>query len=320
MKIVFMGTPVFAAVILEELLKDGVHEVCAVVTVPDKAVGRGLKLTPSDVKQVAVKYGIPVLQPSRLRDEDFLRQLEAYAADMFLVIAFRMLPEVVWKMPSKGTVNLHASLLPRYRGAAPIQRAIMNGDTETGVTTFFINEHIDEGNILLTKTHAISREETAGELHDALLSLGTDAVKESLKLIEEGGYTLRCQGEVDGSVPSAPKIFKEDCRICWNRPAEEIYNQIRGLSPYPGAFTMVKKAGEQESVLLKIFKARIVSSSSGRPGCVHSDGRHQLCIVAADACIQVEELQLFGKRRMAVKDFLMGNRGFDEAECDSEQR
>lgn len=318
MKIVFMGTPAFAAVILEELLKEGKHEVCAVVTVPDKAVGRGLKLTPSEVKQVALKYGLPVLQPVRLRDEAFLQELQSYGAELFLVIAFRMLPEVVWKMPAKGTVNLHASLLPRYRGAAPIQRAIMNGDTETGVTTFFINEHIDEGNIILTETHAITREETGGELHDALLALGTGAVKESLDRIEQGTYTLRCQGEVDGSVPSAPKIFKEDCRICWNQPAETVYNQIRGLSPYPGAFTFVKKEGEDEAVLLKIFKAQVVSGTSGEPGRVHTDGKHQLCIAAADACIQVEELQLFGKRRMAVRDFLMGNRGFDGAECVSE--
>lgn len=314
-----MGTPVFAAVILEELLKAKEHEVCAVVTVPDKAVGRGLKLTPSDVKQVALKYGIPVLQPARLRDEAFLETLRSYAADMFLVIAFRMLPEVVWKMPVKGTVNLHASLLPRYRGAAPIQRAIMNGDTETGVTTFFINEHIDEGNIILTKTHAISREETAGELHDALLSLGTDAVMESLNQIAQGTYQLRCQGEVDDTVPSAPKIFKEDCRICWEQPAEKIYNQIRGLSPYPGAFTFVKKEGENEALLMKIFKAGIVPLSSAACGLVHTDGRHSFVIAAADAGIQVEELQLFGKRRMPVKDFLMGNHGFDGAVCLSDQ-
>ena len=318
MKIVFMGTPAFAAVILEELLKAGEHEICAVVTVPDKAVGRGLKLTPSDVKQVALKYGLPVLQPVRLRDEAFLQELRSYGAELFLVIAFRMLPETVWKMPVKGTVNLHASLLPRYRGAAPIQRAIMNGDTETGVTTFFINERIDEGNIILTKTHAISREENGGELHDALLSLGVEAVKESLEQIARGTYVLRSQGEVDDSVPSAPKIFKEDCRICWNRPAEKIYNQIRALSPYPGAFTFVKKAGESEAVLLKVFKAQIAPPSNDCPGCVRTDGKHRLTIAAADACIQVEELQLFGKRRMAVRDFLMGNHGFDGAECASE--
>lgn len=315
MKIVFMGTPTFAAVILEALLQAGEHEVCAVVTVPDKAVGRGLKLTPSEVKQVALKYGLPMLQPERLRDENFLQALKSYDADMFLVIAFRMLPEVVWQMPAKGTVNLHASLLPRYRGAAPIQRAIMNGDTETGVTVFFINERIDEGNILLTKTHALSHEETAGELHDALLSLGIEAVTESLNLIEKETYTLRCQGEVDADVPSAPKIFKEDCRICWERPAEEIYNQIRGLSPYPGAFTFVKKEGETEPLLLKIFKAQVVSLSDTEPGRVSTDGKRQLVISAADAGICVEELQLFGKRRMAVRDFLMGNRGFDRAEC-----
>ena len=319
MRIVFMGTPEFASVLLEKLLLSGEHEVVGVVTVPDKAVGRGLKLSPSAVKKVALEHGIPLLQPVRLRDEAFLEALAAFNADLFLVVAFRMLPEAVWKMPSKGTINLHASLLPKYRGAAPIQRAIMNGERETGVTTFMINQNLDEGQILMSSKVPVGREMTGGELHDALLEAGIPVVLESLRQVEKGTFSLRpqeCNGE---ELPVAPKIFKSDCRIVWNSPVERIYNQIRALSPYPGAFTMVRKPGSAEAVLVKIFKAHIVPDGGGlASGTISTDNRQTLLVSASDGCLQVDELQLFGKRRMTVRDFLAGNKGFDGAVCAEE--
>ncbi|MBO4282197.1 MAG: methionyl-tRNA formyltransferase [Bacteroidales bacterium] len=316
MKIVFMGTPEFASMLLERLLASGEHEVAAVVTVPDKAVGRGLKLTPSAVKTVAQRHGLPLLQPARLRDEAFLRELASFEAELFVVIAFRMLPEVVWRMPAKGTVNLHASLLPRYRGAAPIQRAIMNGEKESGVTTFLINERLDEGALLLSAKVPIAPEETGGELHDALLEAGWPLLAETLRQLEAGECRPVKQVTDGSEPPSAPKIFKEDCRIAWDRPSETIYNQIRALSPYPGAFTMVRRKGEEEPVLLKIFRARVVPNAEGLPqGTLQTDDKRFLRIAASDGCVEVGELQLFGKRRMAVRDFLAGNKGYDGACC-----
>lgn len=309
-----MGTPAFAAVILESLIREGTHEISAVVTMPDKPMGRGLKMNPSEVKKVAEKYNLPILQPEKLRDENFLHQLSAFHADLFLVIAFRMLPEVIWQMPPKGCVNLHASLLPRYRGAAPINRAIMNGETMTGVTTFFINEKIDEGNIILSRSVPISASENAGELHDALLEISVPAVLETLKQIEESTYVLKSQ-EYSDKMPEAPKIFKNDCRIHWNQPAEQIYNQIRGLAPYPGAFTYVKMP-DSEEVLLKIFQSQIVPNNRFlSPGSIYTDNKRLFVVAASDACLQVESLQLFGKKRMSVKDFLSGHKMFGNSHC-----
>lgn len=309
-----MGTPAFAAVILESLIREGTHEISAVVTMPDKPMGRGLKMNPSEVKKVAEKYNLPILQPEKLRDENFLHQLSAFHADLFLVIAFRMLPEVIWQMPPKGCVNLHASLLPRYRGAAPINRAIMNGETMTGVTTFFINEKIDEGNIILSRSVPISASENAGELHDALLEISVPAVLETLKQIEESTYVLKSQ-EYSDKMPEAPKIFKNDCRIHWNQPAEQIYNQIRGLAPYPGAFTYVKMP-DGEEVLLKIFQSQIVPNNRFlSPGSIYTDNKRLFVVAASDACLQVESLQLFGKKRMSVKDFLSGHKMFGNSHC-----
>lgn len=309
-----MGTPAFAAVILESLIREGTHEISAVVTMPDKPMGRGLKMNPSEVKKVAEKYNLPILQPEKLRDENFLHQLSAFHADLFLVIAFRMLPEVIWQMPPKGCVNLHASLLPRYRGAAPINRAIMNGETMTGVTTFFINEKIDEGNIILSRSVPISASENAGELHDALLEISVPAVLETLKQIEESTYVLKSQ-EYSDKMPEAPKIFKNDCRIHWNQPAEQIYNQIRGLAPYPGAYTYVKMP-DGEEVLLKIFQSQIVPNNRFlSPGSIYTDNKRLFVVAASDACLQVESLQLFGKKRMSVKDFLSGHKMFGNSHC-----
>ncbi|MBO4403466.1 MAG: methionyl-tRNA formyltransferase, partial [Bacteroidales bacterium] len=287
-----------------------------VVTLPDKPMGRGLKLTHSEVKKVAEKYHLPLLQPEKLRDEEFLTQLKRWGADLFLVIAFRMLPEAVWKLPAKGTVNLHASLLPRYRGAAPINRVIMNGEKETGVTTFFINEKIDEGNLILSRSHAIAPDENAGELHDALLSLGIPLVAESLDLIEKGGF-VPCKQEMRPDLPTAPKIFRSDCRMDWRQSVHKLFNQVRGLSPYPGAFTMVRKTEGEEPLLLKIFKAKVVGNPDELPcGRIATDNRHNLLIAASDGCLQVEELQLFGKRRMEVGEFLAGNKMFDGLNCE----
>ena len=316
MKIVFMGTPEFASVLLEKLALSGAHEVAAVVTVPDKPVGRGLKLTPSAVKTVALQHGLPLLQPDRLRDEAFLQELRSYNADLFLVVAFRMLPEVVWRMPAKGTMNLHASLLPKYRGAAPIQRAIMNGERETGVTAFLINERIDEGQLLCSVKVPVAPDETGGELHDALLSAAAPLMFESLRKLETGDFRLVPQPVDDGSLPMAPKIFKEDCRIKWNLPVGQIYNQIRALSPYPGAFTMVRRPGSEEALLVKIFKAQLVPNCGGlAAGTFSTDNRQTLVVAASDGCLQVDELQIFGKRRMTARDFLAGNKGFDGAVC-----
>ena len=316
MKIVFMGTPEFASVLLERLVASGEHEVVAVVTVPDKAVGRGLKLTPSAVKKVALACGLPLLQPEKLRDPAFLESLAAFRADLFLVVAFRMLPEEVWRMPSKGTINLHASLLPKYRGAAPIQRAIMNGERETGVTAFMINGRLDEGGMLLSTTVPIAPDMTGGELHDALLSASDPLMLEVLRRIEMNDYTLTEQPSEAVALPLAPKIFKEDCRICWENPCETLYNQIRALSPYPGAFTMVRRIGDSEPVLLKIFRAGVEKSSDWLPaGSVRTDNRQRFWIAAQDGIIRVEELQLFGKRRMTVREFLAGNKGYDGAQC-----
>ena len=320
MKIVFMGTPEFASVLLEKLAASGEHEIAAVVTVPDKAVGRGLKLTPSAVKQVAMAHGLPLLQPEKLRYPAFLESLAAFHADLFLVVAFRMLPEVVWRMPSKGTVNLHASLLPKYRGAAPIQRAIMNGERETGVTAFLIDEKLVEGRMLCSVTVQVAPDETGGELHDALLDAASPLMFDTLRKIEEGSFVPVPQPVNDGTLPTAPKIFREDCRIRWNRPVEQIYNQIRALSPYPGAFTTVRKQGGGEAVLVKIFKAVMSHDICGMPaGTVTTDNRHTLSVAAPDGCLRVEELQLFGKRRMSVSDFLAGNKGFDGAVCLEEE-
>ena len=316
MRIVYMGTPEFASVLLESLVSSGEHDVAAVVTVPDKAVGRGLKLTPSAVKQVALAHGLPLLQPEKLRDPAFLEMLASYRADLFLVVAFRMLPEAVWRMPSKGTVNLHASLLPKYRGAAPIQRAIMNGERETGVTAFMINGRLDEGGMLLSTSVPIATDMTGGELHDALLAASGPLMFEVLRRIERNDYTLSEQPSEVGMLPTAPKIFREDCRIRWENPSETIYNQIRALSPYPGAFTMVRRKDGHEPVLLKIFRAGIEKTSEPLPvGNVRTDNRQKIWISASDGNVVVEELQLFGKRRMSVREFLAGNRGFDGAQC-----
>jgi methionyl-tRNA formyltransferase len=302
-KIVFMGTPEFAVASLRALVENG-FSIVAVVTSPDKPAGRGLKLKESSVKQYAVQKNIPVLQPEKLRDPAFLDQLKSFQADMQVVVAFRMLPEAVWAMPPLGTINLHGSLLPQYRGAAPINRAIMNGETFTGVTTFKLQQEIDTGNILLMEEIPIGPLENAGELHDRMKETGANLVVQTVRGLISHSLEEKPQIAVDpASLKTAPKIFAADCEINWNHPVVKINNQIRGLSPFPGAFTLLNDR------TLKIFKARPEKNVLKTvPGKMETDGRSWLRFSASDGYIYVEEMQLEGKKRMETAEFLRGYR------------
>ena len=302
-----MGTPEFAVASLDALLHSE-HEVVAVVTVPDKPAGRGQKLQQSAVKQFAVGKGLPVLQPDKLRNEDFLKALEGYAADLFVVVAFRMLPEVVWQMPPMGTFNLHGSLLPRYRGAAPINWAIINGDSKSGVTTFFLKHEIDTGNIIFQEEVDIAPNDNAGILHDNLMEVGARLVVKTANTIADGNVTFMSQDELiqRGYEPiHAPKIFKDDCRIDWSKGIDAIHNHIRGLSPYPAAwFEMVR---EEQPTSVKVYRSQKEEASHVDPvGTMVSDSKTFLKVACTDGYISILELQLAGKKRMPVKDFLLG--------------
>jgi len=301
MKIVFMGTPDFAVASLHALVEAG-FDVAAVVTAADKPAGRGQKVQESAVKQYAVSKGIRVLQPLKLKDPMFIDELKNIGADLQVVVAFRMLPELVWNMPGKGTINLHASLLPQYRGAAPINHAIINGEKESGVTTFFLKHEIDTGDVIFAESVAIGPDETAGELHDKLMNLGAGLLARTVKAIAEDNYTEQPQQQSD-DLKHAPKIFKEDCAIDWNQPAQKIYNKIRGLSPYPAAFTKLNDK------TLKIFKAEIDDKEPGiAAGGFLSDGKTFLKFAAKDGFIKFTDLQYEGKKRMKVEEFLRGMR------------
>src|SRR5471030_1979348 len=302
MRIVFMGTPEFAVASLDALVKAGL-EVVGVITAPDKPAGRGQKLSESAVKQYAVKNGLKVLQPEKLKNPEFLAELEALKADLQVVVAFRMLPEAVWNMPPKGTINLHASLLPQYRGAAPINWAIINGEAESGVTTFFLKHEIDTGDILFTEKVTLSGHETAGELHDWLMNKGAGLLVKTVKGVESGRYNEHPQAQLAEGVElkHAPKIFKEDCLIDWSQRAQEIYNKIRGLSPVPTAYTTLN--GKK----LKIYRAEYEQQQPGiQPGGFLTDNKTYLKFAAADGFISVTEVQLEGKKQMDVADFLRG--------------
>ncbi|MCO5236783.1 MAG: methionyl-tRNA formyltransferase [Chitinophagaceae bacterium] len=312
LRIVFMGTPEFAVASLDALISNG-YRVVGVVTAPDKPAGRGMKLSASAVKKYALEKGLKILQPVKLKDPSFLNELESLHADLQIVVAFRMLPEVVWNMPPMGTVNVHGSLLPRYRGAAPINWAIINGEKETGVTTFKLQHEIDTGNILLQQTIPIGAEETAGELHDRMKDIGAELLIQTVKGLAAGAIEEIQQPGVPGSgadgshasvsFSSAPKIFTETCRIDWEKPVNEIHNLIRGLSPFPGAYT------ELNGKKLKIFKTKkLLDPSHLPPGQYESDGKNYLRFSASDGAIEVRELQLEGKKRMAIEDFLRGNK------------
>jgi methionyl-tRNA formyltransferase len=302
MRIVFMGTPEFAVASLDELIQSG-SEIVGVITAPDKPAGRGQKVSESAVKQYAVTHGLKVLQPEKLKNEEFLKELKALNADLQVVVAFRMLPEVVWNMPPKGTINLHASLLPQYRGAAPINWVLINGEKESGVTTFFLKQEIDTGDILFTEKITLTGHETAGELHDRLMYKGAGLLVKTVKAVESGRYTENPQHQlVEGvELKHAPKIFKEDCLIDWNQPAEKVYNLIRGLSPYPTAYTLLNEK------ILKVFRAEYELAETGEePGEFFSDNKTFLKASALDGFVMLTDVQLEGKKRMGIEEFLRG--------------
>lgn len=298
-----MGTPEFAAICLEEILNSK-HEVVGVITVPDKPAGRGQKLSQSAVAKLAIEKNLKLLQPEKLKDPKFLEELKSLNADAFVVVAFRMLPKEVWQIPAKGTFNLHASLLPQYRGAAPINWAIINGETETGVTTFLIDEKIDTGNILLKEKVQILPDDNAGTLHDKLAETGKKLIIETLNGLEKNAIQPKPQ-ENPGELKPAPKIFKEDCKIDWSEPIEKIHNKIRGLSPYPAAWTNFIQDNESKSV--KIYKGYF---EHNRENSIESGQiifeKNQIKILLSDGIYYVEELQPEGKKRMTDKDFING--------------
>ena len=304
MRIVFMGTPEFAVVSLDALIQSG-SNIVGVVTAPDKPAGRGQQINESAVKKYAVANGLKVLQPIKLKDEQFLEELKALNADLQVVVAFRMLPEVVWNMPRLGTINLHASLLPQYRGAAPINWVLINGEKESGVTTFFLKQEIDTGDILFTEKVTLTGHETAGDLHDRLMAKGAGLLVKSVKAVESGRYTENPQEHLTEGMElkHAPKIFKENCNINWDQPAEKIYNFIRGLSPYPTAYTTLNDK------ILKVFGAEYELAGTGeRPGEFFSDNRTFLKVSATDGFVLLTDVQLEGKKRMGIQEFLRGVR------------
>ena len=302
LRIVFMGTPEFAVGILDTILKNK-YEVVGVITAADKPAGRGQKIKYSAVKEYALANQLPLLQPTNLKDESFLAELKAWNANLQIVVAFRMLPKVVWEMPSLGTFNLHASLLPNYRGAAPINWAIINGETKTGVTTFFIDDKIDTGAMILNAETVIGANESAGELHDRLMLLGSDTVTQTLALLENGKVVTTIQ-EDNAEIKTAFKLNKENCKIDWHQPASGIHNLIRGLSPYPAAWTFISDKGEEWNV--KIYQSTLVkeshSLSIGQLVCT----KKELKIAVHNGYIQIESLQFPGKKKMNTAEFLNG--------------
>jgi methionyl-tRNA formyltransferase len=307
MRIAYFGTPEFAASQLEAILAAG-YEVAVVVTMPDKPAGRGQKIQYSEVKKTALQHNLPLLQPEKLRDQLFLQQLASFHADLFIVVAFRMLPAAVWQMPRLGTFNLHASLLPQYRGAAPINFAIINGETETGLTTFFLNEEIDKGAVILREKVAIRPDENAGELHDELMLLGNKVVVETIRKIEEGNVVALEQDamEAEGGLKPAPKISKEFCKIDWSRDLQSVYNHIRGLSPYPAAHTILT-SDEGGRVEMKVFAAEMETAQPKEAtGSILTDNKKYLKVALTNGYLLLTEVQQAGKKRMSIADFLRG--------------
>ncbi len=302
LRIIFMGTPEFAVPSLEILVNNN-YNVVAVVTAPDKPSGRGLKVSTSPVKDYAVAQGIPVLQPEKLKNPAFLEELKSYQADLQIIVAFRMLPEAVWNMPPLGSFNLHGSLLPHYRGAAPINWAVINGETETGVTTFFLKHEIDTGDILFQDKEPISADDTAGTVYERLMHRGANLVLKTVEAISEGKYTPKPQ-QWEGDIKLAPKIFKETCKINWIQDTDSIYNFIRGLAPYPAAWT------ELNGKTCKILKAKkfVTSSANGEPGTYTTDNKTFLHFSTDNGLLAIEELQLEGKKKMTIEEFLRGNK------------
>lgn len=304
LRIVFLGTPDFAAYSLEKIHRAG-YNIVGVVTMPDKPAGRGHKMLHSPVKKYAEAVGLKLMQPVKLKDPAFVDELRSLNADLFIVIAFRMLPEIVWSMPRLGTFNLHASLLPRYRGAAPINRAVMNGDTETGVTTFFLKHEIDTGDVIAQEKIAIGPDDNVGDVHDRLMVLGADLTLKTIEDILNDRLETIPQSEMtEYEYCEAPKIFKETCRIDWSRPAAEVHNHVRGLSPYPGAWTTLEGVGD-----VKIFEtARTQSSPALEPGEIVVDVKTMFVGCGSGEAIEIKSVQVPGKRRMSVHDYLLGAR------------
>lgn len=304
LRIVFMGTPEFAVASLNALVEAGCN-IVAVITAPDKPAGRGMKLTESAVKKYAVENGLKVLQPEKLKNPEFLAALKLLNADLQIVVAFRMLPEAVWNMPPMGTVNVHGSLLPQYRGAAPINWAVINGEKETGVTTFKLKHEIDTGDILLQESLPIGEDETAGEVHDRMKEIGAKVLVETVKglaenRIAEQPQTLNLQ---PSTLHHAPKIHTDTCIIHWDRPVETVHNLIRGLSPYPGAFTTLNEK------ILKVFRSKKeITYPKSTEGDYETDGRTYLKFACTDGYLHLLEVQLEGKKRMSIDDFLKGYR------------
>jgi methionyl-tRNA formyltransferase len=300
-RIIFMGTPEFAVPSLEILVKNKFN-VVAVITAPDKPQGRGQKLAFSPVKECALKYNIPVLQPANLKSPEFIAELKNYNAQLQVVVAFRMLPEAVWAMPQIGTFNLHASLLPQYRGAAPINWAIINGEKETGVTTFFLQQEIDTGAIIFQEKEPIDDEDTAGTLYERLMNKGASLVLKTVKGISQGKYQSIPQ-EKDAAGKPAPKIFRETCAIDWNQSSEQVRNFVRGLSPYPAAWTNI------EDKLFKVYQVTpVLWNEDKKPGQCTTDNKHYLYFKTSDGWVSVQELQPEGKKRMSIQEFFRGNK------------
>jgi len=310
LNIVFMGTPDFAVAPLDALLKNG-YNISAVITSPDKQAGRGLKQSMSSVKKFTLEHNLHILQPTNLKAPEFIEELKAFNPDLQIVVAFRMLPELIWKLPPFGTFNLHASLLPQYRGAAPINWAIMNGETETGVTTFFINENIDTGNIIMAEKVEILPAESAGELHDKLMDCGAKLIIKTVNAILENNINVVSQDVITSSntnLKLAPKLFKEDCRINWNNNADKVFNHIRGLSPYPAAYTDLISP-EGDSYYTKIFRcSKEITRHHFSTGQIITDSNTHLSIAVIDGLIHLQELQISSKKKMPVSEFLRGFR------------
>lgn len=307
LRIVYMGNPDFAVMPLQYLLEHN-YNIVSVVTGIDKPAGRGKKLNESAVKVYAKEHNLPILQPESLKSEDFLQKLRDLQIDLIVVVAFKMLPKVVWQIPTIGTINIHASLLPQYRGAAPINWAIINGETKTGVTSFLINEVIDTGNILLQQEVAITDDETVGTLHDKLQVAGSELLIQTLELLERGeqqGIAQETLFSNEDELKPAPKIFKETCKINWNENSQKINNIIRGFSPYPGAWTVISK--DDTNLVFKIFSAKIVCEQHNyKPGEIIVHKNNSISIATRDGFIQPIEIQLEGKKRMNIQDFSRG--------------
>jgi methionyl-tRNA formyltransferase len=304
MRIVFMGTPEFAVPSLKILVENG-YDVCAVVTATDKPAGRGQKIQYSAVKEYSLSQNLNILQPEKLKEDVFIQTLKALNADLFIVVAFRMLPEIVWQMPAKGTFNLHASLLPNYRGAAPIHHAVMNGEKETGVTTFFLKHEIDTGDMIFQEKYTIDEKANVGEVYEALMHLGAPLVLKTVKAIENGSVNTYKQEMAASAIKHAPKIFKEDTQLDFDAPVIHVYNKIRGLSPFPCSF--FKMANNEKSILVKVYKAEyIVNKGLESDTKIITDQKSFIHIACKDGYINVTEIQVEGKKKMKVDELLRG--------------